>query len=40
MMVYYWFPQRERRIAWDIAAKFWLMIDGPPPAGRTARWSG
>jgi exosortase D (VPLPA-CTERM-specific) len=28
MMVYYWFQQRERRVAWDIAAKFWLMIDG------------
>ncbi len=28
MMVYYWFQQRERRIAWDIAAKFWLMVDG------------
>jgi exosortase D (VPLPA-CTERM-specific) len=28
MMVYYWFQQGERRIAWDMAAKFWLMIDG------------
>jgi exosortase D (VPLPA-CTERM-specific) len=28
MMVYYWFQQRERRIAWDMAAKFWLMVDG------------
>ena len=28
MMVYYWFQQRERRIAWDFAAKFWLMVDG------------
>ncbi|MEM6421312.1 MAG: exosortase C-terminal domain/associated protein EpsI, partial [Pseudomonadota bacterium] len=28
MMVYYWFQQGERRIAWDFAAKFWLMIDG------------
>jgi exosortase D (VPLPA-CTERM-specific) len=28
MMVYYWFQQRERRIAWDISAKFWLMMDG------------
>ncbi|MGI1662021.1 VPLPA-CTERM-specific exosortase XrtD [Palleronia sp. KMU-117] len=27
MMVYYWFQQRERRIAWDIEAKFWLMVD-------------
>ncbi|WP_420862172.1 VPLPA-CTERM-specific exosortase XrtD [Algirhabdus cladophorae] len=28
MMVYYWFQQKERRIAWDFAAKYWLMIDG------------
>ncbi|TDX22239.1 VPLPA-CTERM-specific exosortase XrtD [Rhodovulum visakhapatnamense] len=28
MMVYYWFQQRERRIALDYAAKFWLMADG------------
>ncbi|ABD57187.1 VPLPA-CTERM-specific exosortase XrtD [Jannaschia sp. CCS1] len=28
MMVYYWFQQGERRIAWDMAAKFYLMIDG------------
>jgi exosortase D (VPLPA-CTERM-specific) len=28
LMVLYWFQQRERRIAWDIAAKFWLMVDG------------
>jgi exosortase D (VPLPA-CTERM-specific) len=28
MMVYYWFQQGERRIAWDLAAKFWLMVDG------------
>jgi exosortase D (VPLPA-CTERM-specific) len=28
MMVYYWFQQKERRIASDFAAKFWLMIDG------------
>ena len=28
MMVYYWFQQRDRRIAWDIGAKFWLMMDG------------
>jgi exosortase D (VPLPA-CTERM-specific) len=34
MMVYYWFQQRERRIAWDISAKFWLMIDGAT-TGRT-----
>jgi exosortase D (VPLPA-CTERM-specific) len=28
MMVYYWFQQGERRVAWDIAAKFWLLVDG------------
>ncbi len=28
MMVYYWFEQKGRRIAWDFEAKFWLMIDG------------
>ena len=28
MMVYYWFEQKERRIAWDFAAKYWLMVDG------------
>ena len=28
MMVYYWFQQKHRRIAWDFAAKFWLLIDG------------
>ena len=28
MMVYYWFEQKGRKIAWDFAAKFWLMIDG------------
>jgi exosortase D (VPLPA-CTERM-specific) len=28
MMVYYWFEQKDRRIAWDFAAKFWLMMDG------------
>jgi exosortase D (VPLPA-CTERM-specific) len=28
MMVYYWFQQGERRIAWDFAAKFYLLIDG------------
>ena len=28
MMVYYWFEQRGRKIAWDIAAKYWLMVDG------------
>ena len=34
MMVYYWFQQRERRIASDFAAKFWLMVDGIK-SGRT-----
>jgi exosortase D (VPLPA-CTERM-specific) len=28
MMVYYWFQQRERRIASDFAAKYYLMVDG------------
>ncbi len=28
MMVYYWFEQKNRRIAWDFEAKFWLMVDG------------
>ena len=28
MMVYYWFEQKGRKIAWDFAAKYWLMIDG------------
>jgi EpsI family protein len=28
MMVYYWFQQNERRVAWDMAAKFWLLVDG------------
>jgi exosortase D (VPLPA-CTERM-specific) len=28
MMVYYWFQQGERRVAWDFAAKFFLMLDG------------
>ncbi len=36
MMVYYWFEQKERRIAWDFAAKFWLMVDGI----RTGRTDG
>ena len=34
MMVYYWFQQKERRIAWDFAAKFWLLVDGVT-TGRT-----
>ena len=28
MMVYYYFDQKGRKIAWDFAAKFYLMIDG------------
>lgn len=28
MMIYYWFQQKDRRIAWDFAAKYWLLIDG------------
>lgn len=28
MMVYYWFDQKGRKIAWDFSAKYWLMIDG------------
>jgi EpsI family protein len=28
MMVYYWFQQGERRVAWDFAAKYYLMVDG------------
>ncbi len=33
-LVYYWFEQRERRIAWDMAAKAWLLI-GAIRTGRT-----
>jgi EpsI family protein len=36
MMVYYWFQQGERRIAWDFAAKFYLLIDGDHE--RLDRW--
>ncbi|WP_374303243.1 VPLPA-CTERM-specific exosortase XrtD [Paracoccus sp. (in: a-proteobacteria)] len=28
MMVFYWFQQGERRVAWDFAAKFYLLADG------------
>ncbi len=28
MMVYYWFEQKGRKIAWDFAAKLYLMYDG------------
>jgi len=34
MMVYYWFEQKGRRVAWDFAAKVYLMIDGVK-TGRT-----
>ena len=34
MMVYYWFDQKGRRVAWDVAAKFWLLVDGIQ-SGRT-----
>ena len=36
MMVLYWFEQRGRKIAWDIAAKYWLMMDSI----RTGRTDG
>ncbi|MEL6841423.1 MAG: exosortase C-terminal domain/associated protein EpsI, partial [Pseudomonadota bacterium] len=28
MMVFYWFDQKGRKVAWDFAAKFYLMVDG------------
>ena len=28
MMVYYWFEQKGRKVAWDMAAKFRLLVDG------------
>lgn len=28
MLVYYWFDQKGRKIAWDFAAKFYLLWDG------------
>ena len=28
MMVYYWFEQKGRKVAWDFAAKFYLLMDG------------
>jgi EpsI family protein len=34
MMVYYWFEQKGRKIAWDFAAKGYLLIDGVT-TGRT-----
>ena len=36
MMVYYWFEQKGRRIAWDFAAKMLLVVDGV----RTGRTDG
>ncbi|MEO0831627.1 MAG: exosortase C-terminal domain/associated protein EpsI, partial [Pseudomonadota bacterium] len=36
MMVYYWFDQKGRNIAWDMAAKYWLLVDGV----RTGRTDG
>jgi exosortase D (VPLPA-CTERM-specific) len=34
MMVYYWFDQKGRKVAWDMAAKFHLILDGVS-TGRT-----
>ncbi len=28
MMVYYWFEQKGRKVAWDFAAKMYLVLDG------------
>ncbi|MEO1606428.1 MAG: VPLPA-CTERM-specific exosortase XrtD [Pseudomonadota bacterium] len=36
MMVFYWFEQKGRKIAWDIAAKYWLLVDSV----RTGRTDG
>ena len=36
MMVFYWFEQKGKKIAWDIEAKFWLLVDGI----RTGRTDG
>ncbi len=36
MMVYYWFDQKGRNVAWDLAAKFYLLVDGV----RTGRTDG
>ena len=35
MMVYYWFDQKGRKVAWDMAAKLYLITDGLT-TGRTA----
>ena len=36
MMVYYWFDQKGRKIASDVVAKYWLLVDGV----RTGRTDG
>lgn len=36
MMVYYWFDQKGRKVAWDLAAKYYLLVDGV----RTGRTDG
>ena len=36
MMVFYWFEQKGRKVAWDMAAKYWLLVDGI----RTGRTDG
>jgi exosortase D (VPLPA-CTERM-specific) len=36
MMVFYWFEQKGRKVAWDFAAKMWLIVDGV----RTGRTDG
>ncbi len=36
MMVFYWFEQKGRRLAWDMEVKFWLVMDGL----RTGRTDG
>ena len=28
MLVYYWFEQKGRKVAWDFAARFYLLADG------------
>ncbi len=33
-MVFYWFDQRGRKVAWDFVAKAWLLVDGVR-SGRT-----
>lgn len=36
MMVFYWFEQKGRKVAWDMAAKYFLLVDGV----RTGRTDG